>query len=105
MANRRQRALLGDRSALSYESKDEDGLVVVDIHGNVATGAVCGYADAIAAWQELKRDAAGLPKADRRRYYDQLCESTARLYAVALGRAPFADQLGRHPACACSAGQ
>ncbi|MCB0049808.1 MAG: hypothetical protein KDE24_09730, partial [Caldilinea sp.] len=69
---RAARALLGVDSLYRRESKDEDGLVVVDMsHGALQPAPYAEYADAIAAWQELKRDAAGLPEADRRRYYDQ----------------------------------
>ncbi|HRW49627.1 MAG TPA: hypothetical protein P5333_19050 [Caldilinea sp.] len=93
---RAARALLGVDSLYRRESKDEDGLVVVDMsHGALQPAPYAEYADAIAAWQELKRDAAGLPEADRRRYYDQLCESTLAFMQWRSAGLPFADQLGR----------
>lgn len=93
---RAARALLGVDILYRRESKDEDGLVVVDMsHGALKPTPYTDYAEAIADWQELKHDAASLPEADRRRYYDQLCDSTLAFMQWRLDGLAFADQLSR----------
>lgn len=93
---RAAQALLGVDALYRRESQDEDGLVVVDMsHGALKAAPYTDYTEAVAAWQELKRDAARLPEADRRRYYDQLCESTLAFIQWRSVGLSFADQLRR----------
>ena len=71
-------ALLGVDALFRAESGDGEGLAVVnlDTAGQFAPDAFGDYADARRCFEALRRDAAALPEADRRLYYDQLCHST-----------------------------
>src|SRR5262249_58315382 len=44
-------------------------------------------------FEDLRREAAALPEADRRAYYDALCHSTLAFIAWRTDGLPFADQL------------
>lgn len=89
-------ALLGVDTLYRDESGDGDGLVVLNM-AQAPRQAVNyqTYADATAAWQSLRTDAANLPEADRRRYYDQLCESTLAFIEWRDRGLPFEEQLTR----------
>jgi hypothetical protein len=70
-------ALLGV-DALFRAEGDGEGLAVVnlDTSGAYAADPFASYADARRCFEALRADAALLPEADRRAYYDQLCHST-----------------------------
>ncbi len=89
-------ALLGVDALYRRESADEDGLVVLNMGSDsLKPAAYPDYAAATAAWEALARDAASLPEADRRRYYEQLCGSTLAFMQWRSVGLPFADQLSR----------
>lgn len=93
---RAARALLGVDALYRRESRDEDGLVVLDMSGGKLRPApYAEYSSAVDAWQSLKRDAATLPEADRRHYYTQLCDSTLAFMEWRSSGLPFAAQLSR----------
>lgn len=89
-------ALLGVDALYRAESGDGDGLVVLNMAQTPRQAATYPtYAEATAAWQSLRDDAATLPEADRRRYYDQLGESTLAFIEWRDRGLPFAAQLTR----------
>ncbi|MGE0440598.1 MAG: hypothetical protein AB7L66_09535 [Gemmatimonadales bacterium] len=71
-------ALLGLDRLYRAESGDPDGLAVLDLSepGEFTPDAFAGYPEAEARFRELARRAAGLPEADRRAYYEDLCRSS-----------------------------
>lgn len=71
-------ALLGIDALYRSESGDSVGLAVLnlDTENRFVADTFGTYADARDGFESLQRDAAGLPEADRRLYYDQLCRST-----------------------------
>ncbi len=87
-------ALLGLDALYRRESGDEEGLVVV----NMAAGThkpepFSIYEDARQRFVQLKAEAAGLPEADRRVYYSQLCDSSLAFVAWRSTGLSFVDQL------------
>ncbi|MCB0044950.1 MAG: hypothetical protein KDD92_05950 [Caldilineaceae bacterium] len=87
-------ALLGVDALYRRESGDEEGLVVLNMAADELTPAL--YADydiAAASFLALQRDAAELPEADRRCYYDQLCHSTLAFIRWRTRGIPFEEQL------------
>jgi len=71
-------AILGVDALYRAENEDEDGLAVLnmDTAGEFAPEPYDSYRSAMEHFTHLKAEAAGLPEADRRVYYDQLCHST-----------------------------
>ncbi len=89
-------ALLGVDNLYRAESGDGDGLVVLNMAQTPRQAASYPtYLDAEQAWQTLRDDASALPEADRRRYYDQLCESTLAFIEWRDRGLPFQEQLTR----------
>jgi hypothetical protein len=89
--------LLGADALYRAESGDGEGLAVLNmdterVHRPESFG---GYADARVFFQELRGQAASVPEADRRHYYDQLCHSTLAFLTWRAEGLGFADQL-RH---------
>ena len=70
-------ALLGVDALYRAESGDEEGLVVVNMAaGTHQPEAFDSYAQARERFEQLSALASELPEPDRRRYYEQLCQST-----------------------------
>lgn len=89
-------ALLGVDQRYRAESGDGDGLVVLNMGQPPRQGTTYAtYAEATQAWQRLRTDAVTLPEADRRRYYDQLCESTLAFIEWRDHGLSFQEQLTR----------
>lgn len=94
-------ALLGVDALYRRESGDEDGLVVLNMAAPgtgidaLRSDEFATYAQARTAFQELEQDAAGLPEADRQRYYAQLCQSTLAFIQWRDEGLPFQEQLSR----------
>jgi hypothetical protein len=87
-------ALLGVDALYRRESGDEDGLAVLNMSaGRHAPEALADYGSATQRFTELRQQAAALPEADRRRYYDQLCHSTLAFMEWRHGRLAFTEQL------------
>lgn len=70
--------LLGVDALYRAESGDGEGLAVLnmDTEATYRAEPFGDYGDARPFVEDLRRRAAALPEADRRRYYDQLCRST-----------------------------
>ncbi len=102
-------ALLSVDALYRQESGDEDGLVVLNMAQSPRHfSPYPTYADAAAAWQTLRQQAASLPELDRRCYYMQLCESTLAFIEWREHGLPFQEQLSRFlhvPAAPASDGQ
>lgn len=87
-------ALLGVDALYRAENEDEDGLVVVNMSdGRHQPEPYADYEAARQHWSELRKKAALLPEADRRRYYDQLCHSTLAFIRWRASGLPFNEQL------------
>ena len=87
-------ALLGLDALYRRESGDEEGLAVLNMSaGRHQPEAFAAYEAAAQRFQDLQQQAATLPEADRRRYYDQLCHSTLAFIAWREGRLSFTEQL------------
>jgi hypothetical protein len=87
-------ALLGVDLLYRQESGDEEGLVVLNMSGGRhQPEAFKDYPEAAARFTDLRQQAAGLPEADRRRYYDQLCQSTLAFIRWRQGHLTFTEQL------------
>lgn len=71
-------AILGVDALYRAESGDATGLAVLnmDTEGHFPPESFADYGEATERWAGLRADAADLPEADRRRYYDQLAQST-----------------------------
>jgi hypothetical protein len=78
------------------ESSDGEGLVVVDMAepGELPVESFNSYEDARLWFEELRREADGLPEKDRRAYYRQLCQSTLAFIEWRKVGLPFSSQLG-----------
>jgi hypothetical protein len=88
--------LLGvDKLVRASGGDEDDGLVVLNMAPEHRPEELSGFEGAAARLEELRREAAGLPEADRRRYYDQLCLSTLALLDWRQGRLPFTEQISR----------
>jgi len=89
-------ALLGVDALYREESGDGEGLVVLnmDTEGAYAADDFTRYGEARACFEDLQADAASLPEADRRIYYDDLCHSTLSFIRWRQGGLPFKQQLG-----------
>lgn len=86
--------LLGvDRLVRRDGGDDDDGLVVVNMDPDRPPTPYASFEDAEAALYELKRRALDLPEPDRRKYYDQVCDSTLTLLRWRQGRLGFAEQI------------
>jgi hypothetical protein len=87
-------ALLGVDRLYRLESGDEEGLVVVDMSaGEFQPEIFADYDEARQRWKKLRTLAEGLPEADRRKYYDQLCHSTLAFIEWRQNGLPFTEQL------------
>ncbi len=87
-------ALLGLDKLYRQESGDDEGLAVLNMSaGRHQPDPFDAYPAASECFQELKKEAAGLPEADRQRYYDQLCHSTLAFIRWREGDLSFTDQL------------
>jgi hypothetical protein len=89
------RALLGVDALYRGESGDEDGLVVLnmDAAGRHPPERFGDYGDAARRLQALEAQAEGLPEADRRVYYGQVCRSTLAFLAWRTQGLSFTGQL------------
>ena len=89
------RAILGVDSLYRAESGDVAGLAVLnmDTEGDFEAAGYGDYAEASAAWRDLRGRAAGLPEDDRRVYYDQLAHSTLAFIDWRTSGLPLEDQL------------
>ncbi len=87
-------ALLGIDSLYRKESGDEEGMVVLNMSaGRHAPEKFNSYTEARQRFSELRRLAAELPEADRKKYYDQLCHSTLAFITWREKGLPFKNQL------------
>ncbi len=88
-------ALLGVDAQYRSESDDEAGLAVLnmDTEGTFSPEPFASYGEAHARFEALRNEAVGLPEADRRVYYDQLCHSTLAFITWRSQGAPFTTQL------------
>src|SRR5579872_3740313 len=86
--------LLGvDRLVRRDGGDEDDGLVVVNMDPDRSPTPYASFEDAEAALHELKRRALDLPEPDRRKYYEQVCDSTRTLLRWRQGRLDFAEQI------------
>ena len=87
--------LLGVDALYRTESGDGEGLAVLnmDTEGAYRAEPFAHYADARRFFVTLRGEAATLPEADRRRYYDQLCHSTLAFLTWRTEGLAFRDQL------------
>jgi hypothetical protein len=87
-------ALLGVDALYRRESGDKEGLAVLNMSGGRHTREPFeSYGAAAQRFKALQQQAAALPEADRRRYYDQLCHSTLAFIDWREGRLTFTEQL------------
>lgn len=88
-------ALLGIDALYRRESGDEDGLAVVNLDeaGEFRPEFFPSYREAGHRFADLQARAAGLPEADRRVYYDQVCGSTRAFATWRSSGLPFTAQL------------
>ncbi|MGE3275829.1 MAG: hypothetical protein AB7O67_12005 [Vicinamibacterales bacterium] len=88
-------AILGVDALYRAESKDGDGLAVLnmDTEGRYPPAPYASYREAAEAWKALRAEAATLPEEDRRVYYGQLCRSTLTFLRWRAGMAHFEEQL------------
>jgi hypothetical protein len=88
--------LLGVDALYRGENAENEGLVVVnmDTSGEFAPEPFNSYASARGCFEDLKNEAAALPEADRRVYYDQLCHSTLSFIRWRDSGLEFSSQLG-----------
>ena len=88
-------ALLGLDRLYRAESGDPDGLAVVKLGAaaEFPPAAFESYEDARDGFARLKQEAASLPEADRRTYYDELGGSTLAFIAWRRGGLPLAEQI------------
>ena len=88
-------SLLGVDRLYRTESSDEAGLAVLDTSDGRSAESFEGYAAADARFAELAELADGLPEADRRLYYRQVCASTRAFIEWRTEGLPFAEQVRR----------
>lgn len=88
-------ALLGLDALYRAESHDGEGVAVVnlDLDRRYAADAFGSYSDARACFARLLADAAALPEADRRVYYDDLCHSTLAFIKWRDAGSPLTEQI------------
>lgn len=88
-------AILGVDALYREESGDATGLAVLnmDTEGLFAPEPFQDYVEARSRFEALRREAAGLPEADRRTYYDDLCASTLSFMEWRSEGIPFQRQL------------
>ena len=87
-------ALLGVDALYRNESADDQGLAVLNMSGGRhAPDPFASYGAAAQRFKDLQQQAAALPEADRRRYYDQLCHSTLAFIDWRDGHLTFTQQL------------
>ncbi len=88
-------ALLGVDRFYRRESGDEDGLAVLNLDeaGEFQPAPFDSYEDARRRFTDLRARAGGLPEADRRVYYDQVCHSTLAFITWRSSALPFTAQL------------
>ena len=89
-------ALLGLDALYLQESWDGEGLVVLnmDTERRLRPEPFASYKEAAKAFTQHRQDAASLPEADRRRYYDQLCHSKLAFIRWRVNSISFRSQLG-----------
>ena len=89
-------ALLGLDALYRQESRDGEGLVVLnmDTERRLRPEPFASYKEAEKAFTQLRQEAASLPEADRRRYYDQLCHSKLAFIRWRVDGISFRSQLG-----------
>lgn len=86
--------LLGVDQLVRREGGDEDdGLVVVNMDPDRSPTSYASFEEAEAALHELERRALDLLERDRRKYYEQVCDSTLALLRWRQGRLGFAEQI------------
>jgi hypothetical protein len=88
-------ALLGLDRLYRKASGDQDGLAVVNLDhtGMYPPDALSTYDEARACFEDLARDAAALPEADRRAYYQEMCRASLSFIAWQNGGLTFEQQL------------
>jgi len=88
--------LLGVDALYRAEGNGGDGLVVVNMAtpGELSPEPFPSFDAALMWFEELRLGAAGLPEADRRVYYDQLCHSTLAFIRWRSSGLDFSSQLG-----------
>jgi hypothetical protein len=88
-------ALLGLDALDRLESGDEEGVVVVNLdeEGVLERESFAGYSEGRRFFQELQKEAASLPEADRRIYYQELCHSTLAFISWRHESLPFEGQI------------
>lgn len=89
------RAILGVDALYRAESGDDTGLAVLnmDTEGHFQPDDYGDYEAAESVWTDLRSQAASLPEADRRVYYDQLAHSTLAFIEWRTRGLPLEDQL------------
>ncbi len=87
-------ALLGVDRYYRQESGDEEGLVVLNMASSTHQPEIFGsYDEASQRFIQLRTAATNLPEPDRRRYYDQVCNSTLAFIQWRQTGLPFSSQL------------
>jgi hypothetical protein len=87
-------ALLGVDALYRAESKDEEGLVVLNMAAASHVPTPFGnYMEAMETFSNLSVAAKELPEVDRRCYYEQLCHSTLAFIKWRTDGLPFESQL------------
>lgn len=88
-------ALLGVDALYRAEAKEGEGLAVVNmaLPGELEVHPFHSYAEARRRFKKLEEEAARLPEADRRRYYQELCRSTLAFIQWRDEGLPFSLQL------------
>jgi hypothetical protein len=86
-------ALLGlDALFRAEDTSRADALVVLNM-SNHQPETFSGYDEAMARFADLERGAQALPEPDRRRYYQQLCQSELAFCRWRQGQLPFTEQI------------
>ncbi|HEU5012878.1 MAG TPA: hypothetical protein VFT66_10065 [Roseiflexaceae bacterium] len=86
-------ALLGLDALFRAEPDHDDALVVLNMSKTHQPERFADYTEAKARFAELEQRAADLPEPDRRRYYQQLCQSEIAFCDWRMGQLPFASQV------------
>lgn len=86
-------ALLGLDALFRAEPGHADALVVLNMSKTHQPERFADYAEARARFVELEQRAADLPEADRRRYYQQLCQSEIAFCDWRMGQLAFQAQV------------
>jgi hypothetical protein len=87
-------ALLGLDAYYRIENPDDDaGLVVLNMSSDHRGDEFSSYGEAASRFTELRERASGLPEADRRLYYRQVCDSKLAFIRWRRGELPFERQV------------